>query len=205
MNRVIAYVDGFNLYFGLKSKGWKRYYWLNIKELATKILIGDQSLITTKYFTTRISAPDEKRKRQEVFLEALKTLTDFEIFYGKYQMNPRTCKKCGFADRIPNEKMTDVNIATELLMDTFEDRFDTCLLISGDSDLTAPLSMVKTKFPQKRIVIAFPPKRFNAELKQYAHAFFTLEKERGRIAKSIFPFQVVRPDGHILQCPESWR
>lgn len=25
--RVIAYIDGFNLYFGLKSKGWKRYYW----------------------------------------------------------------------------------------------------------------------------------------------------------------------------------
>jgi len=34
MDRVIAYVDGFNLYFGLKSKGWRRYYWLNPRALA---------------------------------------------------------------------------------------------------------------------------------------------------------------------------
>jgi hypothetical protein len=34
MERVIAYVDGFNLYFGLKSKGWQRYFWLNIPALA---------------------------------------------------------------------------------------------------------------------------------------------------------------------------
>ncbi len=29
MDRVIVYIDGFNLYFGLKSKGWRRYFWLN--------------------------------------------------------------------------------------------------------------------------------------------------------------------------------
>ena len=26
--RVIAYIDGFNLYFGLKAKGWRQFYWL---------------------------------------------------------------------------------------------------------------------------------------------------------------------------------
>jgi len=25
MNRVIAYIDGFNLYFGMKEKGWRRF------------------------------------------------------------------------------------------------------------------------------------------------------------------------------------
>lgn len=34
MNRVIAYIDGFNLYFGLKSKGFKKYYWLDLSALA---------------------------------------------------------------------------------------------------------------------------------------------------------------------------
>ena len=33
VERVIAYVDGFNLYFGLKSKGWQRYYWLDVPAL----------------------------------------------------------------------------------------------------------------------------------------------------------------------------
>ena len=35
MSRVVAYVDGFNLYFGLRSKGWKKYYWLDLCALAT--------------------------------------------------------------------------------------------------------------------------------------------------------------------------
>ena len=33
VERVIAYIDGFNLYFGLKSKGWKRYYWRDLERL----------------------------------------------------------------------------------------------------------------------------------------------------------------------------
>ena len=28
--RVAVYIDGFNLYYGLKSKGWSRYYWLDL-------------------------------------------------------------------------------------------------------------------------------------------------------------------------------
>lgn len=27
--KVIVYVDGFNFYYGLKSKKWKPYYWLD--------------------------------------------------------------------------------------------------------------------------------------------------------------------------------
>lgn len=36
--RVITYIDGFNLYFGLKSKGWKRYYWIVLVRLANAIV-----------------------------------------------------------------------------------------------------------------------------------------------------------------------
>jgi len=50
--KVIAYVDGFNLYFGLRESHLKRFYWLNIKALAQNLLKGNQQLIFTKYFTT---------------------------------------------------------------------------------------------------------------------------------------------------------
>ena len=40
MNRVIAYVDGFNLYYGLRSKEWKQFYWLNIQDLLQQL--GEQ-------------------------------------------------------------------------------------------------------------------------------------------------------------------
>ena len=29
MERIVAYIDGFNLYYGMKEKGWKYFYWLN--------------------------------------------------------------------------------------------------------------------------------------------------------------------------------
>ena len=151
MKRVIAYVDGFNLYFGLKSKDWKRYYWLDVTKLATNLLKSNQSLQKTKYFTSRIIESPAKIKRQTTYIEALGTLDNIEIYYGKYQMNDRACTKCNQIQRIPFEKMTDVNIATELLSDVFQDQFDTALLISADSDLSAPLSKVRQLFPEKQV------------------------------------------------------
>ena len=37
MERIIAYIDGFNLYFGLRAKGWKRYYWLNLRAMCENL------------------------------------------------------------------------------------------------------------------------------------------------------------------------
>ncbi len=64
MDRLIAYIDGFNLYFGMKDKGWRRYYWLNLQKLCKNLLKSNQKLITTKYFTARITDPPDKQKRQ---------------------------------------------------------------------------------------------------------------------------------------------
>lgn len=54
MKRVIVYVDGFNLYFGLRSKGWRRHYWLDLVKLAEALLKPDQQLAGVHYFTSRI-------------------------------------------------------------------------------------------------------------------------------------------------------
>ena len=48
MERVIAYIDGFNLHYGLKSKQWRRYYWLNLQVLALNLLKPYQQLELTK-------------------------------------------------------------------------------------------------------------------------------------------------------------
>ena len=54
--RVIAYIDGFNLYFGLKDKGWQRYYWLDVTRLAENILEPNSVLMGVKYFTARVTS-----------------------------------------------------------------------------------------------------------------------------------------------------
>lgn len=213
--RVIAYVDGFNLYFGLRDKGFQRYYWLNIQAMVKNLLRPYQQLVRTKYFTARISGPkrtgnslladkiEAKRRRQAIFLEALETLTDFEIYYGHYLGKLVQCRGCGrnWADH--EEKMTDVNIATETLTDAFRDNFDTALLISADSDLVPAIRSLKRLFAKKRVIVFFPPERFSAQLKNVADKQLTIG--RGTLAKSQFPDQVFKTDGNLLKRPEEWR
>jgi uncharacterized LabA/DUF88 family protein len=203
MDRVITYIDGFNLYFGLKSSNWQRYYWLNLQLLSKNLIKSNQKLIYTKYFTSRVANPLDKRIRQNTYLEALGTLPDFSITYGKYQHNPHTCPKCNYVEIIPSEKMTDVNIAVELLGDAYEDKFDTALLISADSDLTTPIEKVRQLFSKKRVISIFPPNRASKELEKVATACFHLG--RGVISSSLFPPEVTKPDGYILKCPTKWK
>jgi hypothetical protein len=201
--RVITYIDGFNLFYGLRDSGFKRYYWLDLWSLSANLLRPDQKLEKVKYFTARISSPQSKRLRQLTYLEALGTLPNVEIFEGHYLDKPVTCRSCGASWSTHEEKMTDVNIATELLTDAFRDRYDTALIISADSDLVPPVRAVNTLFPTKRLVAAFPPGRTSRHLASAVYWQFTIG--RAKLAASQFPNSITKPDGHILNRPASWR
>jgi len=203
MKHVIAYVDGFNLYFGLRAKGWKRFYWLNIQKVSQHLLRPDQTLAATKYFTAKVKYPPDKQRRQVTFLEALGTLPDFHIYYGHYLADKITCRKCGHTYITHHEKMTDVNIAMELLTDAFQDNFDIALLISADGDLVGPVKKVKQFFPKKRVIVVCPPKRHSNALKSVADV--CLHLDRTTLAKSVFPDEVVKADGFVLRRPSRWR
>ena len=56
LQRVAAYIDGFNLYYGLRSKGWRRYYWLDLHQMVERLLRPGQKLMAVRYFTTRVVA-----------------------------------------------------------------------------------------------------------------------------------------------------
>jgi hypothetical protein len=203
--RVVVYIDGFNLYFGLKSKGWKRFYWLDVHALSQGLLKPNQQLMAVKYFTSRVSAspsdPDQAR-RQGIYLEALSTLADTSIYFGHYLSKSVRCHSCGAQWAKHDEKMTDVNIATELLVDAFQDRYDTALLVSADSDLVGPIIKVRSLFPAKRIVAVFPPDRVSERLRREANSAFNLG--RSNIAQSQLQDPVKKPDGFLLQRPSTW-
>ena len=203
MSNVITYIDGFNLYYGLRASGWKRFYWLNLQELSRNLLASGQTLVETKYFTAKVKSPPDKRRRQTTYLEALGTLTGLHIYYGHYLTGETICWNCSHKFATHHEKMTDVNIATELLTDAFQNRFDVAILVSADSDLVGPIRRVKSLFPSKRVVVAFPPKRHSAALKRYADG--NLHISRSILAKSVFPNKVAKPDGFVLKRPRQWR
>lgn len=201
MERVLGFVDGFNLYFGLREAGYKRLLWLDVSKLVANLCKPRQTYLGVNYFTARINGPGPKRDRQKVLLEAYETLTDCQVHFGVYQSSSRTCAFCGAQWTQSSEKMTDVNIAVEMLSAAALDEFDTALLISADSDL-APAVQKTIELYKKRVVIAFPPKRASQRLSTLASGFFHIA--RGQLAKSQLPEEVTRPDGFVLRRPSSW-
>lgn len=201
MGSAISYIDGFNLYYGLREANLRRYLWLDVHELSKNLLSEQDELICTKYFTARISGPPDKRKRQTTYLEALSTVPEIQIYYGSFLMNETQCNSCGRKSFVPKEKQTDVNIATEMLVDAFENKFDTAYLVTADSDLIGPIMAIKRLFPEKRIVIGFPPRRISSELKKATGTFSINETQ---LRKSQFPARVKKQNGYYLRRPWEW-
>lgn len=205
MTRVVAYIDGFNLYFGLKSKGWRRLYWLDVARLADEYLRTGQQLAAVHYFTSRIrdnGRNAEDRQRQARYIDALSE-RGVVVHEGHYLAKTRTCRACSKSWTDYEEKMTDVNIATQLLSDGFEDAFDVAFLISGDSDLTTPLTRMRQKFPAKRFVVLFPPDRHSQQLKGAANAYISIAE--AKLKASQLPDPVVRANGYSLCRPAEWK
>lgn len=212
--RQITYIDGFNLYYGLREKGWQRFLWLNLRELALKLTKPPYQIVCVKYFTSTVlptmKDPD-KSKRQQTYLDALATLPDFEIIYGRYKLDKVQCPMC-FATQCCNhcklslekhtEKKTDVNIAVEMLTDAFTDKFDRAMLITGDNDLVPAVQKIRELSPQKEVIVAFPPKRHSNELTQVASCSMMIG--RAKFNQSQFPDQVETESGFVLQKPTGW-
>lgn len=200
--RVVAYIDGFNLYFGLREAGFDNCRWLNVKKLVESLLQPNQELVQVKYFTSRVSNNPDKQKRQSTYIDALESL-HIKIYYGNYQDSAIECNRCGHIWRTAKEKMTDVNIATKIIADAFRDEYDMALLISGDSDLTPPIREVHDLFKDKRVFIAFPPKRHNSSMSLIAKGSMIIGRKK--LVDAQFDEEVISKTGYKLKIPNDWK
>ena len=201
--KVMAYIDGFSLYFGLRDMGWRGYYWLNVKSLCEKFAkLPHRRLVGVKYFTSRIKGDQSKIARQDAFIQALKTVSGIEVLWGKYGIRSYECHSCHHKGELPAEKMTDVYIASEMIMDASQNIYDTAYLISGDKDLVPAIKIIKEAFPDRRIVLIPPPKRYCSDLRTVAHATLTMWEHYLR--KAQFSSTITRPNLSPLTRPASW-
>jgi uncharacterized LabA/DUF88 family protein len=201
INRVTVFVDGFNLYFGMLDGGFPNCKWLDISKLVKGSLSANQQLVDIKYFTSRVTNNPGKQRRQSLYLEALDT-TGIKIIYGLYKSKDVECNNCGHIWQISNEKMTDVNIATHLLIDAFKDKYDTAILISGDSDLVPPIQAVHSNFPTKAVSVFFPPSRHNNSVAAAARGSMLLGRKK--LNDNQFPEEIEKPDGYKIIKPAEW-
>ncbi len=202
--RVIVYIDGLNLYYGLRSAYGVRYKWLDLQSLSESLLGPGMTLTTVKYFTAVTKNTDDSRRRQEIYLKALQAHCDkLKVYNGRFMSKPQRCRKCGEQYTSFEEKKTDVNIACQILNDTHHNHYDCCYIVSGDSDLVPPLQIVRENHPDKRTIVTHPPHRKSMELNETAHDWFAIGKRK--LKASQLPEKVITLHGSELFRPTEWK
>lgn len=203
------YVDGMNLYYGcLKGTGYK---WLDLNALF-EILVPSHDIKRIRYFTARISARLDNpgvAQRQDAYIRALRTLPNVSIHLGKFLVstvrmplaNPRGGAKTVEVIKT-EEKGSDVNIATYLLIDAFRRDSDLAVVVSNDSDLCEPIRVVKDEF-KLPVGLLIPHSRTSEALRALRPTFLK-QVRRGPLSACQFPDPVIDSRGRKITRPTSW-
>ena len=203
IERAIVYIDGFNLYHGLMQARLGSSRWLDLSAMSRLLQGENRQLELVRYFTARVRDRPRDAERQSVYIDALRSRGGVEIDFGFFlRKNDIECSRCQNSWPDYEEKKTDVNIAVRLLNDALDDRFDVALIVSGDSDLVPAVESVRTRYPDKRLIVAFPPKRRSVDLEIAAHASFGILNSQIRASR--LPNPVVTPEGIALRAPTGW-
>ena len=206
--RAFVYVDGFNLYYrGLKKTPHK---WLDIQKLAQEILDPGDTIEFIRYFTADVSpraGDTDAPIRQQAYLRALRTLPNLKIHKGRFlpktKTRPMVLDPRKFVEvHDTEEKGSDVNLASHLLNDAFNKRFDVALVMTQDTDLCEPMRMVKDELKLIVGVVwtgnSTPGKHYRAVTSFIRHANGSI------LGRSQFPDPVIGQGGAKIGKPSGW-
>lgn len=206
---TIVYIDGLNFYYG--AVRGTPYKWLDYQALCARLLPRDQ-IAKIRYFTARVtplphdaSAP----ARQGTYLRALETLPLVEIHYGHIVTRTRRLPLATPNPGSPRtvevlateEKRTDVNIASYLLLDAFTGACDTAVVVSNDSDLAEAIDIARNVAGIKVGVVNPHPARHRS---RHMSATFFKQLRHGVLRQCQLPHVVHDAAGRAIRKPATW-
>jgi hypothetical protein len=144
------YIDGFNLYYGA-LRGRPACKWLDVSAWAKgHLLLPGDELNRIRYFTARVSGSRtnaSQPQRQDTYFRALQTIQSLSIHEGHFQRKrvhmPRASGSGSVEVIKTEEKGSDVNLATYLLLDGCKSDAEVAVVISDDFDLKEPLRVAR--------------------------------------------------------------
>ncbi len=177
----------------------------------SKFLLPKHDILKIKYFTAKVSPQPynlDCHKRQYTYIRALQSLSCCEVYYGFYLSN---IKRAPLAQPTAGQKFTniihteekgsDVNLATHLLLDGFRNRYNSAVVISNDSDFATTIQAVKDDL-KKNIGVISPYKKPARALKN--KATFYKKIRSGVLQAAQFPATITLPDGKVIHKPTNW-
>lgn len=218
--RTIAYIDGYNLYYGLLRKS--QYKWLDVYALLRDQALNQSSdLVEVRYYTApmlgKMSDDLESPIRQRRYLQALRkmhpiglTLIEGRIVASTpFQRLIRPIPEAPHLQKVQvldfNEKKTDVNIASNMINGAWLKTYDQAVLCSNDSDLEGALRSIKEHHPHIRIGLVAPisgddPRKISSDLARFSDWKKILSTTH--LSRSQLPDRI--PSSHLAK-PTAWK
>jgi len=203
MARARFYVDGFNLYHSLKAHPKAQWaLWLDLWTLCNALRAPGQTLDKVFYFTALAHFSPGKVRRHQTFIAALED-SGVDVVYGRFGETSSRCRgTCGEVYQTYEEKETDVNIASRMILDAATDQADSVYLLTGDSDQIPAIKTVRLVAPRVETVAVFPIRRSLDEMKRVTHR--TIQLGWSHFTRNQFANPLRLQSGRELACPESW-
>ena len=205
-----VYIDGFNLYYrALKDTPLR---WLDLRKLA-ETLFPQDTIHRVCYFTARLDARPSnpgQAQRQLIYLRALSTLSGFEVYYGAFRSG---VKRRPLAEPMPGlpthvlvrdseEKGSDVNLATRLLVDGFNGEYEQAVVVSNDADFASAMRYVRDEL-RLRVALVNPDSKA-ASPRDLAHAATYVKRLwKSHLRRSQLPSTLADEVGSITK-PAGW-
>jgi uncharacterized LabA/DUF88 family protein len=205
--RVVVYVDGFNVYYAIRGTPFR---WLNLGHLST-LLVGNATVQRIRYFTARVAdRPDSpyQATHQDIYLRALGTVPQLEICEGRFlssQVRMALVEPVKGGPRTvlvhkTEEKGSDVNLATMLLLDAVRNLYDEAVVLSNDSDLVLPIRLTRNELG-KQVGVLNPGTLFSQAMRDCASYYRPISLKS--FAAAQFPNPINTEHGEIHR-PDGW-
>ena len=228
-----VYVDAFNLYYGcLKDTPYKWLDINKLISLELPHNTVHRIRYFTAQVSGRAEDPDEPT-RQLTYIRALETIPHLSVHYGQFLKSKTRARlghpipglpnaaqlaamspadqaafaKHGLPDKVriikTEEKGSDVNVGSFLLLDAFNKDCDAAVVISNDSDLMTPIYMARKDLGVRVVSLmpCRPPRGPSVELRKAASTYQIITD--ASLANSQFSPTLTDKKGAFTK-PPSW-
>lgn len=135
--RVEIFVDGSNFFLSQRDAGLNLRVDLN--RLATRLSAG-YHFVKLRYYTSPLPNPNTDRSRaQQRFFNELRRSRRIDLVLGRHEA--RVDQATGRHYHV--EKETDVNLAVDMVVGAYTDRYDVAMLVAGDTDYLRAIRAVQ--------------------------------------------------------------
>ena len=206
--KTIVYVDWFNFYHRIVK--YSTYQWLDISMLFKSMLRSEHEIVKIKFFTAKLKVLNNDLsalQEQENYHNAIKTyIPNVEFYFGKFiqktvQVPPHIRKSFPGLDKFNSfeEKGTDVNLAIEMLNDSWLNKFDCAVLLSNDGDFAGVLEKIKSR--KNTVVGLFTPGKSRVSFQLSPYATFRKRITISKLKNNQLPTKI--PNSEIIK-PKHW-